>query len=1148
MGWNPGNTLGIRNNGLKSPIEPVLLLPRLGLGDHNVNMYKIGTNNVDDNMLQQQIIHSLGLQTDTRAPNAIHIEEKVISSLFEEEVSIDDSKVELFKSEIKVDILGNSVVALVDTGSDVTCISSAFWENSIRKLNEQVPLLPVKAVQIRGAIGQKSSKIQQMVLLPIAFDTVTIETSFLIVPNLVHSVILGFDWLKLNRASIQLISSVESGITIEEHNLFIPFHGVTHDVCTLLVNTVNVKKTKDDSYDFLKNINTGVPLNKTQLSKLRLVLERFGDVFVQKLGKANCYQHEIKMSEHTPFIKRSYPVPYAYRQKMEEKLTEMTEMGIISRASTPYSSPLTFTLKSDGSLRVLLDAREINKYMVAEAEAPPMQLDVLNSFHGVKYISIIDLNNAYFQIPISDDSRKYTGFTFNGRSYIYNVLPQGLKTSVGSFSRAMDLILGPEVRQFCVNYLDDLAILTTGTLDEHLTHISIVLSRLKMAGLTCNIKKCKFICKEVKMLGHIISTEGVRTDPEKIESIQKFPIPKKIKHLRAFLGLCNYYRRFIPNYSTIILPLCDILRKNKTWAWTREAQWAFDQLKKTFLDTIMLHHPDTTKSYYLQTDSSGVGIAGVLYQYNDQGEMKILGYCSKALKGAELRWTVTEQEFWAIIYCLRKFETYLRGAKVMIRTDHKALTFVKTWKLYNSRIIRWILYLEQFNYEVEHVKGKDNIAVDVLSRFPPNSDIVQEDKVQCPTIHYMETKKNKTLLSKLKDILTYQFNDPEVRQILNFINRTDLDNCCHKLGRIARRCYLKNNMLYYKDCMGKDLLYLPKELREEVCWQVHKEMGHQGAFKISKYLRDRFYWLKMNKDIKTILKGCHICQLSKSDNIKYVGKCKSIISGDVGDLVMADLYGPLPKSRFGATYILVIQDSFSKFVKLYDLRKATARAVVTKLKHFTTIIKPKVVMTDNGSQFISMLWRNTLKDMGIKPIYTTVRNPRPNTTERVNKELGRLFRTYCYRNHKGWATLLPSIEKLYNNTYHESIGYTPLEVISGISNTMSFDVCFPKTHNDNNVELIKLKVRRNLQDASEKRQKKFNRSHRLIIFQIGDLVKIKRQNKSDAKLDITKKFQLLYEGPYIVAAVPFANVYTLMNPETKDIRGNFNAIHLSRYY
>lgn len=307
----------------------------------------------------------------------------------------------------------------------------------------------------------------------------------------------------------------------------------------------------------------------------------------------------------------------------------------------------------------------------------------------------------------------------------------------------MDIILGPDVRDFCVNYLDDLAILTNGSLIDHLNHINIVLGKLSQAGLTCNLQKCEFICKEVKMLGHIITTEGIKTDPEKIKAIQHFPVPKKVKHVRAFLGLCNYYRKFIPYYSVSIIPLCELLKKEMKWRWGEKEQEAFDSLKHQFLETILLHHPDYSKPYYLQTDASGIGLAGVLYQLDERNDMQILGYFSKVLKGAELNWTVTEQEFYAIICSLKKFETYLRGSKVIIKTDHRALTFVKNMNLYNGRVTRWILYLGQFDYEVEHVKGKDNVAVDVLSRYLPDMDLVQEDKTYCPGIMYMGVKSNR---------------------------------------------------------------------------------------------------------------------------------------------------------------------------------------------------------------------------------------------------------------------------------------------------------------------------------------------------------------------------------------------------------------------
>ncbi|CAK1582935.1 unnamed protein product [Parnassius mnemosyne] len=830
---------------------------------------------------------------------------------------------------------------------------------------------------------------------------------------------------------------------------------------------------------------------------------------------------------------------------MEEKLNEMEQAGIITRTSTPYSSPLTFTLKKDGSIRVLLDARSINKKMVAETEKPPIQLDVLNSFHGANYITTIDLNNAYFQIPINKDGRKYTGFTFNGKSYVYNVLPQGLKTLVESFSRAMNLILGPEVQEFCVNYLDNLAIITTGTLDKHLEHIDIVLSKLNKAGLTCNLQKCEFICKEIKMLGFIISTEGIKTDPDKIRAIQEFPAPKKIKQLRAFLGLCNFYRRFIPNYSESIIPLCDLLKKGRKFQWSGKEQKAFDFIKQQFINTIQLHHPDFNKPYYLQTDCSGVGMAGVLYQIDDNNEMRILGYYSKALKGPELNWSVTEQEFYAVISCLKKFETYLRGSKVIILTDHKALLFINNMKLFNGRVTRWILYIEQFNYEVQHISGRRNIVADVLSRYPPDGDLIQEDKNNSLEIAYTESEPNIELIEKLKSLTVYQLQDSESLAIIEKLKT--LNTSIIKQNNKFKRYSLKNDVLYYKTNL-QEVIYLPKALRQDIINQVHVEMGHQGPYKVIKYVRDRFFWKGLTKDIKNQLRACHLCQLSKKSNITYVGPCKSIITENIGDIVMADLYGPLVSGTFGYTFIFVIQDSFSKFIKLYPLKQSTAKSVVTKVKHFVEIIKPKAIMTDNGKQFVSNHWKQSMSELNIKPIYTTVRNPRPNTTERVNKELSRLFRTLCHTNHKDWALILPKLEELYNNSYHNSTGFTPCEILYGESNEMSFDKVISKSKDKHNVEQIRQQVRKNLKEASRIRNTKFDKRNRLIKYNIGDLVKISRYSRSDADNKVMSKFNLAYEGPYVIAAVPFDNVYTLANPETNEIRGIFNAIHLLKYF
>lgn len=1136
MGWEPGQTLGKNDKGLKKPIVAKTLENQVkeGLG------YK--PQKVKELHVLNQIVEVLKLKIDQAQIEEMN--QRTILSVFEEDS--EELKRKDFKSEVKIQIFELEIEGLIDTGCDISCISEELWNELKQNKSANIPMMPIKPFQIKTAVGHKSVEIKNIVLLPLKLGNFVRETAFVIIPKLISQLILGFDWLRLNEVTINLGKN-ERGLILTQggEKQLIEFCEV-EKTYSEKENGVEIEignKVNNAEKDIVTQIHN-VGVGKKNISRL---LEKYKNLFSTKLGRANCYQHEIKMESQVPIIKKTYPVPYAYRDKIEEKLKEMEDQGIISRSATPYCSPLTFTLKKDGTIRVLLDAREINKFMIPETEKPPMQIDVMNSFHGSNFISIIDLNNAYFQIPISEESRKYTGFSFNGKSYIYNVLPQGLKTSVGSFSRAMDVILGHEVRDFCVNYLDDLAIITTGTLEQHIEHLDIVMGKLNKAGLTCNLEKCKFLCKEVKMLGYIISTEGLQTDPDKVKAIQDFPKPKKLKQIRAFLGLCNFYRRFIPEYSFYIQPLCELLKKNKRWQWGDNEQRAFEKVKTLFINTVQLQHPDFSKPYYLQTDSSGVGLAGVLYQLSEEGELKILGFHSKAFRGAQLNWTVTEQEFFAIISCLMKFETYLRGARVIIKTDHKALTFVKTWRLYNARVTRWVNYLENFHYEVQHVLGKENTGADILSRYLPEGDLLQEDKVNLPKILYMDLKENKDLMAKLKELPKLQREDIEIRELIE--RKSTIGEIEGRSQRIIDKCELLNEILYFQpEGALLKVIYLPETLREEVIRQVHLEMGHLGAYKVIKYVRDRFYWKGLTRQVKQVIRVCHDCQITKHGTLNYVGPCQSIITKEIGELVMIDLYGPLPAGKFGMNYILVLQDSFSKFVKFFELKQATTRSVLGKTKKFFEIIKPKAIMSDNGSQFSSKTWKETMEYLGVRVVYTTVRNPRPNSVERVNKELGRLFRTYCRTNHKGWVSVLPKLEELYNNTYHDSIGFTPCEVMYGKSAEISFDKLIEIEQNQKEVQEIRDLAQINLQKAGENRSTKFNQRYRLIQYQIGDFVKIKKLNRSVAKQKITKKFEPIYEGPYIIASNPYKNVYILTDPITKEVRGKFNTIHLTRYY
>jgi hypothetical protein len=834
----------------------------------------------------------------------------------------------------------------------------------------------------------------------------------------------------------------------------------------------------------------------------------------------------------------------------------MLQLGVIKREASPFASPMTVVRKKDGSVRICLDARWINQQMVSDCEAPRPPEDLFHSFPSMRSMSAINLRSSYWQIPLSAESTQYTAFLFNGQSYTYQVLPFGLKTAVGSFSRAMDVILGPEVREFTINYIDDLLIVSQ-TFEEHLRHLGLVLQRLQDAGMTISLEKSAFLQQEVHFLGHVLRSNGVSTDPAKVEAIQKFPVLKTQKYLRAFLGLCGYYRRFSDRFSHETAPLTQLLRKGTRWNWTSVEQQAFERTKKLFLETVILHIPNFSKTFYLQTDGSGVALGVELYQLDDAGEHGVIGFARRMLRGPELLYTVTEKELLAIIFGLQKFRTILLGHRIVIRTDHYALKFLNQCRLLNDRLTRWSLLLNEFDYDVEHIRGKDNVVADTLSRFPPDMGSVPIRGPNVPIV-------GATIMSEV-EVIAAVFTASGLGELqAHFQNLRQLQVDDPFLGpifnaRIQGGVPPDHDRLFPHFRIHQDVLIfvhpvdrspkiaLPEILVDDVIRIFHEQYGHFGITKIYSVMNRHFFFRRMRSRIERFVKSCDTCQKCKFPNRALSGEMHPIIAENPGDLVTVDYYGPLPESRSRVTYIFVVIDSFSKFVRLYPLRRAQAKISAQKIVNdFHRIIPVKTVLSDHGTQFQSRQWQDTLRSWGIRPTFSTIRHPQSNPTERVMKELSRLFRTYCSRSHAGWCTILSKIELLFNVTPHIT---QPYEIISGKnpSNPLS-DLAYtilpanpPKA-----VYEIRADVRARLRKAAEQR-KKWKKS-RGDVFHVDDFVLLRENPISDAANKVISKFCPLYSGPYVVDGVPHPNVYALRDPTTNERKGNYNISNLKLYY
>jgi transposase InsO family protein len=1064
--------------------------------------------------------------------------------------------------EIDIHIAQHSTVALLDTGSEVSCISEEVWAN-LTSTGRKPPTLPVTSIHLRGAIGQRSCQVVIQCYLEIIIEEHAYPVVALVVKNLIKPAILGADWLHEQRAVIdfddnQVILKGETGDHSFSFKKTVEVSPEPEDYVEELVGHVEIRKpattnrVNEEHLEPLSALQAKVdPLTIPDAANTKLIhlLQRYRCVFSPRPGLTHKYTHEIKLHDKTPFLKRPYPVPFALRPAVDVTIQEMLDLGVIKREASPYASPMTVVKKKDGSVRICLDARMINSKMIADCESPPATDELLRRFHGVRFMSTIDLRSSYWQIPLSPESRQYTAFLYNGRSYTYQVLPFGLKTAVGSFSRAMDVVLGTEVREFVVNYIDDLLV-ASETLDDHLEHLRRVFEKLRQANMTINLEKSNFIQKEVKFLGHILTIDGIKADPEKVSAIRSFPVPQKTKHLRAFLGLCNFYRKFCARYSAATQDLNKLLRKGERWRWGRNEQEAFDRVKNLFLEAVLLRYPDQRKMFYVQTDSSGYGLGAELYQIQEDGSRGVIAFASRSLKGPELNYTTTEKELLGVIFALHKFRIYIQATKIIIRTDHQALKFLSRCRLLSERLTRWTLLLGQYDYEIELVKGKDNVVADILSRYPSDGEASYEYPREQPIVAMFEVHDTPEMLQLMSDLQRHQTDDPVLRPIIES-KRSGGAAPDSRTQRVWAQYNLTNNVLVHRSQNSNDdCIAVPESLVIKLVDYHHQLLGHFGSTKVYNSMKGEYYWPNMYRSIKKRLRSCDLCQKTKCSNRPNQGPLTPILYDHVGDLVCVDFYGPLPTGRLGASYVFVVIDAFSKFLKLYPLRKATAKVAAKRLtENYAGYIKPKCVLSDHGTQFLSSTWENSLRAADIQPTLSSIRHPESNPSERVMRELGRIFRAYCRENHASWVNHLNNIEDCLNYVPHISTGFSPYEILYGRKPPNPLDAVtsglLPQRAPLSREE-IHAKVRENLRHHANLRQR--NQKGETTILELDDWVLLKNKVTSDTRTQQFAKFMPLYRGPYKIIAKPHPNTYQIADPGSNEIKGVYNMTNLKFYH
>ncbi len=541
---------------------------------------------------------------------------------------------------------------------------------------------------------------------------------------------------------IGCLSEIEDMITVDQQeNTELESYHRTFSVCSIHNNMTesHVSSTADNTSDCKPGVDmsewsenlcelfhrSSEELNETQSEALKVMLSKHVGTFARSSddhGRTSVVKHEINTGDARPIKQRPRRPPRAFQGEEEKAIQSQLKAGIIKESTSPWASPMVFVRKKDGTVRPCIDYRKINQLtsMPASNNLPRID-DCLDCLSGAKLFSTLDLQSGYWQIEVSEADRPKTAFVSSkGALYEYISMPFGLCGAPYTFQRCMELVMKGLQWKTLLIYLDDL-ILYSSSFGEHIERLEEVLQRLGDAGLKLKPSKCDLFKKEVLFLGHVVSQDGVKPDPKKIEAVQEWPIPKNITGVRSFLGFCSYYRRFIAGFATIASPLNRLLEAGQTFLWTDECQTAFDKLKEVLTSYEVMAYPNDEGQFILDTDASDFGVGAALsqVQWCEKSQCEVerpISYASRSLTKPQRRYCTTRKELLAVVTFMKQFRHYLLGRHFIVRTDHSALRWIMSFKTPEDQMARWLEFLSQYDFEISHRAGKRHGNADGLSR------------------------------------------------------------------------------------------------------------------------------------------------------------------------------------------------------------------------------------------------------------------------------------------------------------------------------------------------------------------------------------------------------------------------------------------------
>ncbi|KAL9992436.1 putative nucleotidyltransferase, Ribonuclease H [Helianthus debilis subsp. tardiflorus] len=937
-------------------------------------------------------------------------------------------------------------------------------------------------------------------------------------------VVLGMDWLIANKASIlcdqktiQLKSPRGEKITIKGDK---PFRSTKF---------ISVMKTasciRKGSIVYLISIITNT---KGKELKDIPVVSQFSDVFPEELPGLPP-DREVEFRIHllpgtAPIAKAPYRLAPAEMQELKKQLDELLEKGFIQPSSSPWGAPILFVKKKDGSMRMCIDYRELNKVTIKNRYPLPRIDDLFDQLQGARFFSKIDLRSGYHQLKVQEEDIPKTAFRTRYGHYEFTVMPFGLTNAPAAFMDMMNRICKPYLDKFIIVFIDDILIYSKSK-EEHAKHLHLLLSLLRKEKLYAKFSKCEFWLEQVQFLGHLVNHEGIHVDPAKIEAITKWKTPESPTEVRSFLGLAGYYRRFIRDFSRIAIPLTTLTCKSVKFEWGQKQEEAFRILKQRLTHAPILALPEGNEDFVIYCDASKLGYGCVLMQ-----RQKVIAYASRQLKSHQENYSTHDLELGAIIFALKIWRHYLYGSKFTIFTDHKSLRYVFGQKELNMRQRRWMELLNDYDCDIQYHAGKANVVADALSR------------------KYHEKPKR---VRSLKLNLQVDLNE-QIRKAQESVIKEDTE----KLKGMIKELEQGTDGIWR---FHKKRMWIPKlgNLRHRILEEAHKSKYtmHPGSDKMYQDLKKNFWWIGMKKDVAAYVSKCLTCSQVKAEHQKPSGLLQQLeMPVWKWELITMDFVTKLPKTRKGNDTIWVIVDRLTKSAHFLPMKETFSMDQLAKL-YVNEIVSlhgiPLSIVSDRDSRFTSHFWSSFQKAMGTKLNLSTAYHPQTDgQSERTIQTMEDMLRACVIDFGGNWDKHLPLIEFSYNNSYHTSINAAPFEALYG--RKCRTPVCWaeigekqlsgPEIVQETTDKIIQVKER--LKTARDRQKSYADNRCKPLEFQVGDKVLLKVSPwKGVVRFIKRGKLNPRYIGPFEIVRRIGPVAYQLRLPE--EMAGIHDVFHVS---